>query len=44
MALYLEMFANGNGHLASVKESDQTHTDWRIKRDGKYLEDKAVCI
>lgn len=38
----IEVFANGNGHQASVKEFDQTHTDWTLKRAGKYLEDKAV--
>lgn len=38
----IEVFANGNGHQASVKEFDQIHTDWTRKRVGKYLEDKAV--
>jgi len=37
-----EMFADGNGHLASVKDFDQAHAGWRSKRDRKYLEDKAV--
>lgn len=38
----VEVFANGNGHEASVKGFDHMHTDWTCKRVGKYLDDKAV--